>query len=406
MAFPDWTEAVVALDAMTSSATEQQRLIGSRIGIHIPDSIPEIVAAARLQTTVAAELRLPASAPATERQIELLGDLASSQANIAPPHDQREADSWITYLRLRTRRDALVKLELYAGDVVAFAGYEEEVLAEVSTIGVFGRVNFKGGMGWGAWPDLVEVRCRVTDTTPEAQRLRAKAATQRAGRMRTDSWSLAKRAELRPFEVETALTRADVELLEQTIDRAADEKPIQKLFAERPQLLAAVLGGWSRFCLPQVRFGAQYVADFLIATVDSLGVRWVLVELETPRTSVTLRGNGELDKHAREGVRQVQNWREWLKSNLPYARHSRRDDGLGLPDIRDSSDGLVLVGRRDHLHENSAQARHILHEQSRIDVHTYDWLLEQLYGTLQYSGPWATNPYLLQRADDDPSSSW
>jgi hypothetical protein len=406
MAFQDWRDAAVSLDAMTASASEQQRALGTRIGIDIPEGIPEIVAAARLQTAVAAELQLPISIAPTDRQLQLIADLARSRAGLTAPRDQREADGWITYLRLRTRRDALAELQLCIGDIVAFAGYDDEVLAEVSSIGTFGRVNFKGGMGRGAWPDLLELRCRAADSTPQAQQLREKAANQKAARARADSWSLVKHAELRPYEVKGPLTSADVELLQDTIDHAADEKPIQRLLAERPQLLTSLLGGWLQFCLPQVRFGAQYVADFLIATVDSLGVRWILVELETPRTSVTLRGTGELDRHGREGVRQVQSWREWLKNNLPYARSSRRDNGLGLPDIRDSTDGLVLVGRRDLLYENSAPARHILHEQSRIDVHTYDWLLEQLHGTLRYSGPWATNPHLLHRADDDLETGW
>lgn len=406
MAFQDWRDAVVSLDAITAPTYEQQRVLSARIGIDVPEDLPAIVAAARLQTAVAAELQLPTSCAPTDRQLQLIADLALSRAEFTPPRDQREADAWITYLRFRTRRDALAELQLCSGDIVAFAGHGDEVLAEVSSIGAYGRVNFKGGMGRGAWPDLLELRCRAADTTPQAQELRQKAANQKAARLRSDSWSLVNHAELRPYEVTAPLTRADVELLQDTIDHAADEKPVQRLLAERPQLLTSLLGGWLQFCLPQVRFGAQYVADFLIATVDSLGVRWILVELETPRTSVTLRGTGELDKHGREGVRQVQSWREWLKNNLPYARSSRRHNGLGLPDIRDSSDGLVLVGRRDLLYENSAPARHILHEQSRIDVHTYDWLLEQLYGTLRYSGPWATNPHLLHRVDDELEASW
>lgn len=406
MPFQDWRDAVVSLDAMAALASDQQRVLAACIGIDISEGTPEIVAAARLQTALAAELQLPTSITPTDRQLQLLADLARNRAEFTAPRDQREADAWITYLRLRTRRDALTELQLCSGDIVAFAGYDDVVLAEVSSIGTLGRVNFKGGMGRGAWPDLLELRCRAADTTPQAQQLREKAATQKAARARTDSWSLVKHAELRPYEVTAPLTPADVEILQDTIDHAADEKPIQRLLAERPQLLTSLLGGWLQFCLPQVRFGGQYVADFLIATVDSLGVRWILVELETPRTSVTLRGTGELDKHCREGVRQVQNWREWLKNNLPYARSSRRDNGLGLPDIRDGSDGLVLVGRRDLLHENSAPARLILHEQSRIDVHTYDWLLEQLNGTLRYSGPWATNPHLLHRVDDDVEVGW
>ena len=56
--------------------------------------------------------------------------------------------------------------------------------------------------------------------------------------------------------------------------------------------------------------------DFLVAGVDSAGVRWMLVELETPQSRVTLAKKNDLDKHARAGVAQVLEWREWLQTTL------------------------------------------------------------------------------------------
>ena len=36
-------------------------------------------------------------------------------------------------------------------------------------------------------------------------------------------------------------------------------------------------------------------------------------------------------------------------------------------------------------------------EKNRISVHTYDWLIERLQGTLEYVGPPALNPDALPR---------
>lgn len=242
---------------------------------------------------------------------------------------------------------------------------------------------------------------RRTDHAKAARESRNSAAAQVAARVRTDSWSLAKQAELSQFEVNHRLTRDDVDTLRAVIERANDEKVIQALVERRPQLLTALLGASMKFCVPRVRLGTAYVTDFLIADVDSRGIRWVLVELETPHSAVTLQTSNELDRFARKGVSQVKEWREWLANNLHTARRFRRDDGLGLPDIRSESDGLVLVGRRQLLLDNSSAIRHRLREETRIDVRTYDWWLEQLDGALSYRGLSATSSYLVPRPDEE-----
>ena len=126
----------------------------------------------------------------------------------------------------------------------------------------------------------------------------------------------------------------------------------------------------------------------------------MLVELETPASNVTLRDDNLLEKHARKGVSQVEEWREWLQNNLDYARRSRRNGGLGLPDIRPGSEGLVLVGRRVRLHENADAVRHPIRERSNIRIHTYDWWLERLGGLVTFKGPPAANPHIIQPLRD------
>jgi len=118
------------------------------------------------------------------------------------------------------------------------------------------------------------------------------------------------------FEVKSPLTTEDVEQLREVIEAADDEKPIQEFIESHPQILGTLLGGNIRFCLPRSSLAGKYVPDFLASNVDSLGVRWVLIELETPRSSVTLKNSNELEQHARKGVSQVREWREWLQKIL------------------------------------------------------------------------------------------
>jgi hypothetical protein len=79
---------------------------------------------------------------------------------------------------------------------------------------------------------------------------------------------------------------------------------IQVFIEEHPETLAALLGGSDRFVLPRYPLGGRYVPDFLVSDTDSLGLRWVLVELETPQSRITLTTQNQLDKVARRGVTQ------------------------------------------------------------------------------------------------------
>jgi hypothetical protein len=97
----------------------------------------------------------------------------------------------------------------------------------------------------------------------------------------------------------------------------------------------------------------------------------------------------------------VSEWREWLQNNLDTARRSRRNDGLGLVEIRPQSEGVVLVGRRALLFDNTHTVRNPIREQSRIRVHTYDWLLERLDGILRFSGPPRVSPDVIRPLPND-----
>lgn len=136
--------------------------------------------------------------------------------------------------------------------------------------------------------------------------------------------------------------------------------------------------------------------DFIIGDVDSLGVRWVLIELETPKSGIYLKNGDKLDNKARKGIDQVIEWRNWLSNNISYARKPRSDNGLGLFDIRENADTVVIVGRRSKMPKTKDAQRHE-YRKSNIQIHSYDWLLETLRGAIRHEGPTASNPHLIPR---------
>jgi hypothetical protein len=229
-----------------------------------------------------------------------------------------------------------------------------------------------------------------------ARELRRQVANNVALSARVESASLAKLNQLRRYEVETALTLEVVEALRSVVAAARDERPIQEFIEAHPETIAALLGGRDRFVIPQRSLAGKYVPDFLVCDTDSLGLRWLLVELETPQSSITLSTKNELDASARRGVAQIREWREWLQNNLDMARRPTEQDGLGLADIRPRSEGLVLVGRRAVLNDNAGAVRYPYREDDRIRIHTYDWLVENLLGILAFAGPPRTSPHVIR----------
>jgi hypothetical protein len=335
--------------------------------------------------------------------MEMIENLQAEVQVAAAPADRGEASAWIGFLFLKKRAHLLEELKLEAGDIVEIGGSEGRDIREVSSIGSDGRIHFTGSGGGVAWPDMVVVRCRKNEDTDEGQKLRQEVANRVALSKKQVEWSARKEQELRSYRVDTKLTQDDIWQLQLVIQKARDENPVQKFIEEHPQMLTALLGGNTRFCLPRPPLGGKYVPDFLISDVNSLGIRWILVELETPESNVTLKDINDLDKHARRGVTQVREWREWLLNNLGMAQRPKRSDGLGLVDIRPGSDGLVLVGRRVRLFENADKVRNPIREGDRINVHTYDWLVEQLQGIFSCGGPGGVGPYgFRSHAEADP----
>lgn len=149
------------------------------------------------------------------------------------------------------------------------------------------------------------------------------------------------------------------------------EEPLQKVIARYPSLLACVVvGGGQRYVIPKQQLGNQFVPDFLVLGVDSAGVHWATVEIEAARHTMHNQ-DGTLSTPTRHAVRQVRDWREWLTDNVAYAQST-----LGLPGITNRASGLVIIGRTEPVLPRDPE-REALAVESRIVIHSWDWLLEQ-----------------------------
>ena len=389
MTFTSWQDAVAAIRVSISPCDDEQRALASSLGVGMPESVPRIVAVARAQTTIAHRLGL---SPVRSSEIRLgqLAELAEEASHATPnPATAAETQAWIDYFYLRQRLRALVRLRLTKGDVVQRGSFSSQFDA-VASIGEDGIVYFAGGRA-RAWPDQLTVVARSSDHSPQAEDARRIAANRASNRSTADSWSIAKHQSLRAYAVEGDLSYSDLLDLQEVIESARDERPIQELLQTRPQLIASLVSGHSRYCVPKASLGGRYIPDFLLAKVDSSGVHWTLVELETPESTVTLASANDFDRHTRKGLSQIREWRNWIQDNLDHARRLPAENGLGLIDIRPQAQGLVLVGRRRDLRQNAQSLRNQLAEDSRIDIRTYDWLLEQLEVVLRDGGSWAVD---------------
>lgn len=398
MAVTDWIQATrLILQAAAPSPTARQLQLAKMAEIALSQDLPALVAGARLRIALRNELCLAPSGEPTEAQHAYLQSLASqAERTVSPPDSIEEYEAWNTFLRLTIRAKVLNTLKLAAGDVVRRG--DSEPVREVSSIGVDGTIYFRGG-SIRAWPDELQIACRADDSSPDALHLKQEARNEAARQKLSSSWSKAKEASLSQYRIVKRATLDDIAELRRVVNSAEDEKPVQEFLEQCPQLLALLLGGRTPFCISRPQLGKDFIPDFLVADVDSRGIRWVGFELETPNSEITLKTSNQFSKHPRDGIAQIREWREWLLRNSDQATRPLAEYGLGLHGIRPDLDGIVVVGRRHRLTERAPALRHQLWEKERIYLHTYDGLLERMENAAQFNGPPGYNQWLFKPAE-------
>jgi hypothetical protein len=92
MTLENWRDAVARMRQETGPATSRQKDLASIANIELPDSLPQLVAGARLQNALWTELGLPEPAPATGTQQEIITDLLADGDKDPETEDRREAE--------------------------------------------------------------------------------------------------------------------------------------------------------------------------------------------------------------------------------------------------------------------------------------------------------------------------
>jgi ribosomal protein S18 acetylase RimI-like enzyme len=118
---------------------------------------------------------------------------------------------------------------------------------------------------------------------------------------------------------------------------------------------------------PKVKLGTEHITDFVIVNPKS---EYVLVEIENVKSKLfTTTGNPTHQlSHA---LRQVQDWKQWIRDNGAYARQS-------LPNINEPL-YWVIIGRDKDLSEEETKRLQQMNSSSfPIRIMTYDEILRKI----------------------------
>lgn len=367
---PRWQLIAEKLESLSGAPTDEQIQIAAATGINVPSDVPAPVAAVILQDGLSHVLfrKLRKKVDIPEALTELEGDLEVMEPAFLRTGATEEVSAWFQARYMLKTARGLRDLKPSEGDVVS-APSKLSSNRVISSIGEDGRVHFRGRPAGRAWPNNL-VMVEPVGSPHHAEAVAAVDAALRNASV-YNSISHERFVALEEFALEKNAPEPEaVRALEELLESGERmEAPFQKLLEMYPALLAStVMGGWKTFVMPQKRLGSEYIPDFLVLGINSVGPQWVTVEIEAARHSIE-NNDGTLSGATRHGVKQIPDWRDWMMNNVAYAQTE-----LGLHGITNRAPGLVIIGR-DHPSFSRQPARAQSSEDARIDIHSWDWLL-------------------------------
>ncbi|MDZ5661408.1 DUF4263 domain-containing protein [Nocardioides sp. S-58] len=367
---PRWQQVAEQLERLLAGPTKEQFEVAEALEVTLPRKVPAPVAAVILKQSLS-DVIFEGAGRASEIP-DLLTDLEDqlglAEGAVLVTGTDKEVSAWIgTRFMMMTAR-GLRKNQPAIGDIVSGHAWEDERRL-ISSIGDDGRVYMKGRPPRRAWPNHLDVVTRVGDPgyaieVAEIEATIVNGASYKFAAL--DRFDILNKYLLPTHVPEPEAVRALEDLLDSGETR---EEPFQKLVTRYPALLAAtVVGGWRTYVLPKPRLGSELVPDFLVLGLNSNGPQWLLVEIEATRHKI-LNQDDTISTPVRHAVKQVQDWREWLTTNVMYA-HTE----LHLYGLTNQAPGLVVIGRDDPRAERQA-SRAVSEEGARTAIHSWDWIL-------------------------------
>jgi antiviral defense system Shedu protein SduA len=158
------------------------------------------------------------------------------------------------------------------------------------------------------------------------------------------------------------------------LEKASDEKPLQKFFEEYPEALLTGLVkphiGWviPRPRLPKPDGGC--VPDFIICEWSSVGPDWIIVELESPTTSPFTK-SGAISQICNHAAEQINGYKDYIEQH----GHFLRDHGW--PKLHGVCEGIIVIGRRNDPGRSKYADKLRAFKRQQISVASYDRLFEE-----------------------------
>ena len=194
-----------------------------------------------------------------------------------------------------------------------------------------------------------------------------------------------------PGPIESYVARHNQEILEtrsvyqKALAAKPSERKIHAFLKEHPFLvLNGVFGGTVALervrLYSELKFGAEFVADFAMAQTDSDGTRWTFIELESPQAPLFTK-SGDPTKQLTHGLRQMHDWSAWLKDNQAYASktlekyYGKVAHAWGWGFERQSA-FLLVIGREEMLTKKTRRLKAEMNDRDpRQQIATYDRLM-------------------------------
>lgn len=168
------------------------------------------------------------------------------------------------------------------------------------------------------------------------------------------------------------------------------EEAVQQFLAKHDDLLLKTFCPVGTYiCLPKLRFGTEYVSDFLIVQLWSTVTQIILIELEPPMVSPFTQ-SGTFARRLNGAIQQLNNWFAWVRENDTYFYDSilrcvreASEDAWRTLQYRikyNSISGKIIIGRRSMISEadNNRRAAFFLASNRTIEIVPYDRLLDFL----------------------------
>ncbi len=355
---------------MTGPAGEQLALAES-VSLTLRPDLPAPVAAAvlqhHLQVPLLHPMQVAGDIPSVLGEMEAELDLPITETLITGT--RAELSAWFESRYMVKTLRGLRALQPNVGDVVRCSGWGDEDHRIVSSIGENGRIYAKGRPSRKAWPHNLEIVSRVGQSGHTD--LQTNIGNRLTNSIVSRSTNLDNYARLSAWKLDSHTPSGEtVRELEELLESGERyEAPLQDLLERHPQLLAPlVVGGWATYVIPRPQLGSEYVPDFLVLGINSAGPQWVVVEIEAARHSI-LNRRGRLSGSTKHAIGQIDDWREWLLTNVMYVQNQHGFHGLTT-----LAPGLVIIGRADPVGERVA-SRARESERGQVAVRSWDWLL-------------------------------